>query len=243
MAPSFEDLVAFVSTVQEHVSHPSAEFRDLLHTRSPVHPISFFGDPRSATLATIGINPSRAEFASNRNWPSDLTAEQLTRRILSCFTGALCPPHPWFGRWARALARIGVSYEAEAVHLDLSPRATAPLGGMTQDQQKMFERMIDADSPLFFRALEMFPNLQVLLAAGVISKLKARLRGRVSGAQVPRARHDARHAGPFRRRPGGPGNVGTFFCGSGPSDRKKPGLLEMRVKEHAAFILAWRRKT
>jgi hypothetical protein len=89
------------------------------------HPIPFFGNPINAEVVTIAVNPSSTEFAPWRNWGSErLPAGTLASRLVGYFRSTKPKPHPWFAEIEEALNVIGCSYTSNAVHLDLSPRAT-----------------------------------------------------------------------------------------------------------------------
>jgi hypothetical protein len=83
-------------------------------------PIPFFGNPATAQVATIGVNPSSDEFDEQRGWASVTTTRQWKLRLRDYFRHPV-PPHEWFEPWRTGLAVLGLSYEdGSAVHLDLS---------------------------------------------------------------------------------------------------------------------------
>jgi GNAT superfamily N-acetyltransferase len=132
----------------------------------PTHPIPYFGDPGSAVIATIGVNPSDGEFRG-RGWPSTLDAAALDHRLTAYFKGQT-PPHPWFRGWERALKLLDHSYYRDAVHLDLSPRATVR---MTDADPQLFRQMVEHDMRWFFSCFEMSPHMKCLMMAGGVTNI------------------------------------------------------------------------
>ena len=109
-------------------------------------PVVSFGDFTWARMATLGINPSSAEFLSGGN----LLAREKKRLADEEFGAAapldvwfhckhyflVNPYWSWFSHLEDLLQRIGASYKSNACHLDLSPWATDPIfGKLTKDQQ------------------------------------------------------------------------------------------------------------
>jgi len=56
------------------------------------HP--FFGNPRNAIVATIGVNPSSGEFKPSRDWSSVRTQGAWKMRLKNYLTAET--PHKWF---------------------------------------------------------------------------------------------------------------------------------------------------
>lgn len=111
-------------------------------------PVPSFGDPRRATLATLGLNPSNREFVdragreldgANRRFPtlrslqlpswSDAQASHLQEIRDACGRYFRANPYDgWFRRLDTVIAGTGASFYgpmARACHLDLVPYATA----------------------------------------------------------------------------------------------------------------------
>src|SRR6185503_7072271 len=127
-------------------------------------PVQFFGDLPQASVATIGLNPSRQEYLSRKGVELDgnlrrfetlgsldapdrasLTAAQAGTAI-ETMRGYFSPSKPVYS-WFRALARVvegfGASFtEGSAAHLDLVQEATNPVWSkLDQDMAKeLFER-------------------------------------------------------------------------------------------------------
>lgn len=123
------------------------------HTVSGSLPVLSFGDLTGASVATVGINPSWAEFAdlnragnlierhgAARRFETLASLGALDRAALSddqC-AGALatmrryfapggCAYWSWFGHLERVLAGMGLSYrDGTASHLDIIQEATYP---------------------------------------------------------------------------------------------------------------------
>lgn len=123
-------------------------------------PVPYFGRLQSATVATLGINPSNREFVDNtgqelegddrrfptlrslglRTW-ADASSLDLTAIVSACdryFSGN--PYNRWFGTLDVLVRSAGASYyslEHPAAHLDLVPYAThVKWGALRQDQQR-----------------------------------------------------------------------------------------------------------
>ena len=131
-------------------------------------PIPFFGNPATATVATVGVNPSSGEFDQVRDWASVTAKRQWKERLRDYFRHKV-PPHEWFEPWRTGLAVLGLSYEdGSAVHLDLSYRATLAMPKNPRLDRAEFHRMIAHDADHFFRLLLLCPNLRLLLTFGPI---------------------------------------------------------------------------
>jgi hypothetical protein len=61
-------------------------------------PVPFFGNPATAIVATVGVNPSSGEFRANRNWNTVQKTVYWKRRLKNYFN-LPTPPHEWFGPW------------------------------------------------------------------------------------------------------------------------------------------------
>lgn len=111
-------------------------------------PVVSFGDVRSAWVATVGLNPSDAEFQTNGQWLTghqrhfetldSLGLDSLEHaddehilRILDACYGYFQGPNPYW-QWFRPLETVlsqavGASYaDGSAAHLDLVQWATSP---------------------------------------------------------------------------------------------------------------------
>ena len=108
-------------------------------------PCRFFGNPASALVATIGVNPSSSEFDPARLWGAVQTKKDWKLRLRDYFRHRV-PPHEWFESWQVGLAVLGLSYqEGTAVHLDLSYRATTAMLKNPSTDLAEFRRMVEQD--------------------------------------------------------------------------------------------------
>jgi hypothetical protein len=131
-------------------------------------PIPFFGNPATALVATVGVNPSSQEFDASRRWPVVMKANRgaWKRRLKSYFNHAT-PADDWFDPWTFGLAMLGVSYvEGTAAHLDVSYRPTKAMLKNPMTDRVEFRRMVERDAAWFFRLLLLCRNLRVLLTFG-----------------------------------------------------------------------------
>lgn len=122
-------------------------------------PVPFFGDPTTATFATLGINPSNREFVDSTG--TELSGEHRRFHTLRSLdipdwseTGPghvkkiydACenyfhrnPYDNWFKSLDRLLSEAGYSYygnSANACHLDLVPYATGAKWGSLSSRQR-----------------------------------------------------------------------------------------------------------
>ena len=135
-------------------------------------PIPFFGNPATALVATIGVNPSSGEFDTGRRWTNVKTKTQWKLRLRDYFRHEV-PPHEWFEPWRIGLAVLGVSYEeGTAAHLDLSYRSTTAMLKNQGTDPAEFRRMVEHDARFLFQLLLLCPNLRLLLTFGPIPSEK-----------------------------------------------------------------------
>ena len=74
-------------------------------------PIPFFGNPATALVATVGVNPSSGEFDEARDWASVHSGTDWKLRLRDYFKLKI-PAHEWFEPWRIGLELLGASYEA-----------------------------------------------------------------------------------------------------------------------------------
>lgn len=155
-------------------------------------PVVAFGNARTATVATLGLNPSRVEFldrygrelvgvdrrlATHRSLGlSDLSdapssvVEQVLRDCIEYFSRN--PYWQWFGHLEQVLNDIGASYsDGSACHLDLVQWATDPTwSGLPRGLQG---KLTDDDA-VFFKQQLTNENINLLLVNGksVIDQLR-----------------------------------------------------------------------
>ncbi len=109
-------------------------------------PVVSFGDFTKAKIATLGINPSSAEFMSDgkllvgenkRLSDEELSPFNPTDIWFKCKYYFLGNPYwSWFSQLEELLLQVGASYKTNACHLDLSPWATEPRFGLLDIQQQ-----------------------------------------------------------------------------------------------------------
>lgn len=110
-------------------------------------PVVSFGDFTKARIATLGINPSSAEFLKGGDLlpseekrladfdVSDPTEHDIWWHCSRYFS--INPYWSWFSHLETLLKEVGASYGINACHLDLSPWATDPVfSNLTPAQQK-----------------------------------------------------------------------------------------------------------
>ncbi len=138
---------------------------------APCWPIPFFGNPVTAALATVGVNPSGGEFRPDRNWDKTRDPHAWKLRLKEYFNRphsiAHTPPHEWFEPWTLGLELIGLSYKAgTAAHFDISYRPTTAMLRNRATDAREFRRMVERDVAWFFRLLPLCPDLRLLLTFG-----------------------------------------------------------------------------
>jgi hypothetical protein len=131
-------------------------------------PIPFFGNPATAVVATVGVNPSSDEFSPDRNWAEVKSNTDWKLRLKNYFVQKT-PPHRWFKPWAAGLELLGLNYKDGTVaHFDVSYRSTKAMLKNTSTNSEEFRRMIERDVVWFFRLLLLCPKLRLLLIFGPI---------------------------------------------------------------------------
>jgi hypothetical protein len=141
------------------------------HNVYPTHywPIPFFGNPRTALVATVGVNPSSDEFGPKRNWAEVERTKGWKERLKHYFTDDDRPAHDWFGPWHKGLALLDCSYEmGTAAHFDVSYRPTKAMLRNPNTNRREFRHMVERDVGWFFRLLPLCPKLRGLLVYGPI---------------------------------------------------------------------------
>jgi len=150
-------------------------------------PVVSFGNPHTAKVATLGINPSHREFKAKSGDLLDnekkrfkdrdslgvkdhdlLSHEQAVQVIDSCYNyfAELGNPYkPWFGRMDRyAVKPAGASYfDGTACHIDLVQWATDPV--WSEIDKKSKSGLLDADLEFLRFQLNSY-NFPVLLLNG-----------------------------------------------------------------------------
>ena len=158
------DLELLVARMLRHVEATDRRYRHLYVDGLHPVPIPFFGNPTSATVVTVGVNPSDGEFAAGR-WSNTMAVGDLVARLKTYFEAPQTAPHGWFSKWNRALDHAGVRYEdGTAAHLDLSPRATRPWSQL--EDKESFVSMLGEDVSFFFEILRHCRKAKLLMLAG-----------------------------------------------------------------------------
>ncbi len=133
-------------------------------------PVVCFGDQRTATVATLGINPSSLEFATGGQLlahdarrletlpslgatsPAELTDEQVRKVLDGCYEYFHRKPYRWLDHLAPVLEQVGASYrDRTACHLDLVQWATGRAWTAVDPQER--QRLLDEDEPFLVRQL------------------------------------------------------------------------------------------
>jgi hypothetical protein len=131
-------------------------------------PIPFFGNPATARVATVGVNPSSGEFTEDRRWDEVRTKRDWKLRLRNYFIQNP-PPHKWFTEWRQGLTLLDCSYEAgTAAHFDVSYRPTKAMVKNPSTDRAEFREMIERDVQWLFRLLPLCPNLRGLLVFGPV---------------------------------------------------------------------------
>ena len=156
-------------------------------------PVVSFGNAQSATIATLGLNPSRQEFldengeelaGSSRRLATcqSLGVEDLSRApedairqvVEDCNTYFRRNPyHRWFNQLERVLKVIDASYyDHSACHLDLVQWATDPAWGKLR-LPNVRHQLLESDGPFLLQQLRN-EQIRVLLinGRGVIRQLQ-----------------------------------------------------------------------
>jgi len=182
-------------------------------------PVIAFGDPRTARVATLGLNPSRREFLDRHGRELDgperrletlrslrvdnlATAPDnvLERAFESCcryFEGN--PYRTWFDRLEEVLQRVGASYyDGSACHLDLIQWATDPVWGRLPDAGAR-SQLLSADGPFLLEQLQR-EDIRLLLLNGRavtqhLSELAAVRLSEVQGLDGPGSRRTGLYVG------------------------------------------------
>jgi len=209
--------------------------------------LPFFGPIERARVITFGLNPSTDEFTEKRKW-SRVDDAKLPDELVNYWTNEQRTPLKWFKPWETVLSELGVSYAADAAHIDLSPRATNCRKG---ELRSLFISMLRTDAPIWIEALGCAARCKLILAAGSATNESC---GYINEFILHRLSHTGvRLLNPWQRGHGPgqtafhticlPGSledeearrrVGTeqeqkqqepgipfFFCSTGPSSRKQ----------------------
>ena len=128
MSQTHDLAISIIRKTRSHIDNTCDRYGKLMRTGFVTHPIPYFGRLSNAKVVTLGLNPSSKEFTKKRNWPPSISSDDLHDRLSGYFDSVAPPPHKFFESWSGALTHINASYNHDAVHLDLSPRATRHCG-------------------------------------------------------------------------------------------------------------------
>lgn len=166
-------------------------------------PVLFFGDLFTATVATVGLNPSKLEYldkhgnelsgahrrfetltslgAANR---ASLSDDQCNRAIekMRRYFHPDSATYSWFNALDRVTQSMGYRYDrGEVAHLDLSQEATDPTWSKLRKERPIdFALLQQVDLPFLKWQIEAFP-LHVVVCNGrtVFENVIALTRGRL----------------------------------------------------------------
>lgn len=150
-------------------------------------PVTSFGDPRRARVASVGINPSVNEFKASSKTQNLLppaekrfadrealelreddvpSLEQARQMMDSCHRYFAINPYKWFTPMEKHVAKpLGASYfDGSAVHLDLIQWATDPVW-QNIDSVETRERLVRDDLP-FLQALIGSSDFELIVLNG-----------------------------------------------------------------------------
>lgn len=231
------DTLQWFKQVNQEIERTDGRYASLYRQGLKVWPIPVFGRLEEAEILTVGVNPSCGEFYGDR-WLDVETAEQQVQRLIGYFDNQPFPAHPWFSGWERALNHLDASYRQGnkylAAHIDLSPRATIPMG---QVDPMLFLDMVREDLQHCVAALNRAKKLKLWMMAGCVTgryyineflreslpSLGARLEG-----EFRRVDHPGKGKVCFHQICYQGCSVPAFFCSSSPSSGKD--LLASRVR-------------
>ena len=227
--------ISFLKQAIDTVEKTGARYAAVKKSNVANPPIPYFGNPSTAVIATIGVNPSETEFELGRWCEPIRGADDLDSILIGYFTNATVPPHSWFKGWTNCLSILGHAYERDSCHLDLSPRATKSMG---RQDPALFMDMVFSDLALFFSALKLCTRLRGALMAGSVTKrfyMDEFLRKYAPGHDFElrvRTRFEAKRRAPtaLYNLTGPVRSVPVFFCSSGPGAWDKGERLASEVR-------------
>jgi len=234
------DYSRFLMEVMADVEATDSRYAALKRPGLRTYPIPFFGRIDSATVLTVGTNPSSGEFEGNR-WPLDADARYVSERLLGYFEAGP-PAHPWFDAWRDALRWLDVSYRSgTAAHVDVSPRATIPMGQIPEID--LFLEMARTDAQWLFRLLSILERPRLVLLAGCVTKKRyiVHFLRECAPSYGFRILGEEQHRGPgrvgYHAFESGGRQIAGFFCSVSPSGNgAAKHMLIDRITEHAARL-------
>ena len=228
---------AVLAQVVAATAATNAVYSSLFWPNVITFPVLYFGDPTTARFATFGVNPSADEFRNGR-WPVHITVPQLDHRSARYFNNSV-PPNDWFEGYedtrnnANALNLLGYSYRRDAVHIDLTPRATIAAETITKNpvSKRLFLQMISADVRWFFSAIALCSNLKGAIMSGTVTneyyfdELVKKLLPSGYSLNVNIRFGAGRGATTLYDFSGPSFSIPVLFCRKSPSDRKNKGAF------------------
>jgi len=158
--------LGFLQQLIDNVTATNTQYAALLKPGVNTCPIPYFGNWTTAEFATFGVNPSATEFSGNR-WPDSAAgAARLNDRLVNYFSNPVVPAHRWFHGYEKCLNILSHSYQADTVHLDLSPRATRGMGSVDRD---LFIGMVAADLRWFISSLKLCQRAKAAIMSGSVT--------------------------------------------------------------------------
>ena len=138
-------------------------------------PVISFGDVRTARVATVGINPSVAEFSGGHIPLGQRSVQEVLADCNGYFQRE--PFGGWFNQLEQILKTCGASYyDGSACALDLVQWATDPVwSGLPAPRSRRQKRLLERDAPFLKKQLEENRNIKLVLANGirVVDELRA----------------------------------------------------------------------
>jgi hypothetical protein len=152
-------------------------------------PVLFFGEPFSAQIATVGLNPSNREYtdpsgelltgsrqrfatlaslgAADRPSLTDSQCDEAIRWMRGYFNPGK-PVYGWFAGLERVARGWGASFaEGSAVHLDLVQEPTHPTWSALPSDER--DRLLNNDLTFLAWQLRRFPFLAVICTGKTVS--------------------------------------------------------------------------
>ena len=213
--------LTFLEQLVNYVAATNGKYAALHKAGVNTCPIPSFGNCATAEFATFGVNPSATEFSRNR-WPeSVLGVARLNHRLINYFNNPDVPAHRWFDGYEKCLNILGHSYQADTVHLDLSPRATRSMGSTDRD---LFSGMVAEDLPWFISSLKLCQRAKAAIMSGSVTGkyymdefLKQHLPQPYSLTLRRRLEDGVRGATSLYELVGPGLNIPVLFCSTSPS--------------------------
>ena len=236
------ELEKHIDSLRNYVARTDHKYAINYQKGRDIHPIPFFGNIKTAEILTVGANPSNAEFLGNREWPKEINAIDLMNRLINYFNCSISP-HPWFEKWEKALRHLNRSYsDGTAAHIDLTPRATFPIRHLKD--KDIFIEMVEKDIEWFFKLIILCSLVKLILIAGSITNKyyinefiekhsgKNDFKWLIESKRGHGPAFTSSHKLKFKDK-----TYPIFYCSSGPSDTKKPGLFIERIDEKKDRLL------